>query len=157
MGIISKIYSLIVNLNQWFYYGRSWLNLPVTLLTSLGSISILIIYFGIEQSAELLVILGILFVGINIGIGLFLFRKKGQQIDTIMYAWRSPLPNLNSVAINFALIGLAEKFEIPIPDQLKDWGVQSWNDLRKINYYILQQGEKAYAKTICQQYFSIEK
>jgi len=154
---ISRIYSALVNLNQWFTYGRAWLLLPFTILSSLGSISIIIIYLGIEQSLELLIILGIIFISMNVIVGAILFKKRGQQIDVIMGAWRNTLPQLQATSRDLMLIGIAEKLDIPVPEQLGSWGIKDWNDLRKINYYVLKKGEQAYAKPIAQKFFGVEK
>ena len=155
--ILSKIYSMIVNLNQWFTYGREWLLLPFTILSSLASISIIIIYFGIDQSPELLILLSGLFIISNISVGAFLFKKKGQQVDIIMKNWRNTLPYLHSTTSSLLLTYVAEKLDIPVPKQLESWGIKDWNDVRKIDYYILQKGEKAYAKPIAQKFFGYEE
>ncbi|MCP8310252.1 MAG: hypothetical protein L6M37_02220 [Candidatus Methylarchaceae archaeon HK02M1] len=154
---MSKTYSMIVNLNQWFTYGREWLLLPFTILSSLGSIGIIIIYFNIEQSPELLIVLATLFIITNVGVGAFLFKKKGQQVDVIMKGWRSTLPQLHSVSNSILQTYIAEKLEIPVPKQLESWGIKDWDDLRKIDYYVLQKGEQAYAKPIAQKFFGVEE
>lgn len=74
-----------------------------------------------------------------------------------MQNWRNALPQLEAVARNLLTIGVAEKLNVPVPEQLRSWGVNDWNDLRKIWDYTLQKGERAYAKPICRKFFGIEE
>ncbi|MCP8303931.1 MAG: hypothetical protein H3Z50_00425 [archaeon] len=154
--LLRKMYSMIVNLNQWFTYGKAWLLLPITILSSLGSISIIIIYLGIEQSLELLILLGTIFIVTNVGVGVLLFKKKGQQVDIIMQGWRNPLPSASNVSIQLGMARFLKKSGVPFPKELESWGMKDWDDVIKVCRYILKKGEDAYAKPICQQFFEVK-
>jgi hypothetical protein len=78
-------------------------------------------------------------------------------VEEIMGKWRNPLSQLESLARSLLLIDIAEKLNVPVPEQLRSWGIQDWNDLRRMNYYILQKGEKAYAKAICRKFFGVKE
>lgn len=150
---VRKIYDLAVNLNQFYRYGGIWIQIGFNFISAMGSIGIIIIYLKIPQSPELLVVLSTLVIVGTLVLGTILFTTKGQQVDRIMDAWRTPVPQLLSVAMTLGTIELFKKFEIQIPSQVRRWGVKSWDDVTRMTEYVLRKGEDAYALSICQKFF----
>ena len=91
---ISRLYSTIVNLNQFYTYGRGWFQIFFSLISIMGSIAVLIIYFNIPQTPELLLTSASIFIVFTIVLGAIMFRTRAQQVDRIMGSWRNPIGNL---------------------------------------------------------------
>lgn len=149
---LTKVFSYIVNVNQFFRYGRVWLQIGIDFLAFTAYISILIIYFSLPQTPELLGALTFLAIAFLIGMGALLFFFRGQQRDRIMDSWRNPLSYLLTVCWVSGLLEFYKREQIPIPEGLRSWGVENWDDASRIVDYILKVGEDAYAKQICKNF-----
>jgi hypothetical protein len=153
MGKIGRIYGLIVNLNQWFSYGRGWLSVPLVVLSVTSQVSILLIYFDRPKDNLLLAVLTGFVALASLGLGYVMFRKNAQQVDNLMATWRSPIYALQSITSYYFLMALADKESLPFPDDLREWGMSNWDDVIKANRYLLSQGKKARAQDICRDFF----
>jgi hypothetical protein len=154
---LKKIYSSVVNVNQWFNYGKIWLNLPFTLLNITSSISIIFIYLGFEQSAVTLVLFNFTIFAVSLILGYILFRSKAQMVDNMMGVWRSPFIALSTVSVGIIHTELATKLDLPFPSELKEWGMRDWSDLAKLYKYNLTQGKHAQAMSICRDFFNTDQ
>ncbi len=146
---VKRIYSWILNQTQYFTYGRTWFNIPLSILSISSSIGVLLLYAGVERSYGLLVIIsGFFLSGIYI-LGRVLFVTGGQQQDQIMMAWRNPATMLSTVSFLWATSLNAEKNEIPVPEELREFGVIEWSNLYPIYRYMLKMGVQAGALPLC--------
>lgn len=155
--MIVKLYKLYINVNHFFTYGESRVRIFYYFLSLMSSISILIMFFKLPQSPETLLALSIFISGMLGVIGYLLFRYKAQQIDRMMEMWRNPVHMLSAVALFYGRMELYKKFNLPFPEKLKGWGIESWDDITLIADYMLDLGEDALAQPICRKFFEERK
>lgn len=152
-----RLFNAIVNINQWFNYGKTWLLLPLTLLVISSQISILLIFFGQEGNIILLFSLTITTIFISLILGVILFFKRAQQVDITMSGWRNPVPQLGYTAIWYIITELAIKNDLKVPTMFKNYGVDEWKDLHIVWEYVLKKGVDAKAQNICKEFFDKKK
>ena len=152
-----RIYTELVNLNQWFTYGRTWALLPFTALTVAGDVAILMIFFGLPQTPLNMLVLTILIPTSILLLGAVAFKATGTQIDHFMKLWRNPLYMMAWTAEFTAAVMLLEDRGIAVPSYFNKWGVESWSDILLITEYIFDLGEHAQALTMVQNFFKDNK
>lgn len=157
MKKLRKLYSLAVNVCQFHAYGRSWAQIPYWLVTTMGSIGVLIMLFNLPDSPSLLFFFALMATIGVVGVGAVLFKSRAQQIDRIMDSWRSPIGNLLLLTMDVGQVELYKKLGLPFPNQFKEWGMTDWDDIYKMVDYVLKIGENAQAQSICRKFFSTEK
>lgn len=148
-GVFSRVYHRVVNYNQWFNYGRTWALLPFTLLQISSYISILLIFFGLEENTTLLAILSGGFILGILGLGYVFFIRGAEQVDKAMLLWRNTPHMISVVAYWYQTTGLAINQDIPVPDEINQFGVKKWDDLYTVYEYMLEKGREAGADPIC--------
>lgn len=147
----------LMNAKQWFEYSRV-LTFPFFfLLTILGNYGILIMYLGLERNPLTLFVMAIsTFLIMTVG-GFFLFARKVQSTDTTMQQWRSVWYTFVNTAFLQMLTEFAQKEELPISEHLKEWGLESWEDLGFIIKHILDKGKRARALPIIKEFLDDAK
>ncbi len=151
---IKTIYHSIVNLNQWFTYGRNWLLVPFTILSNASSISILLIYFKVEQDFITLVFWTTIVSITALILGIVLFVSKGQQVDTMLQRWKSsPYTEALALAQGLGLIELFKMNNTEFPEEMKELGAENWDDLKKVIHYSMSKGRNTYAIQLCRKFF----
>jgi len=153
---LKKNFSKIVNLNQWFGYGRSWLTLPLTVLAVSSQFSILLFYFGIDNPIMLITIT-ISSILLSLVLGYFMFTKRGESIDKTMMTWRNTLVFMAEIMTWEAMLVHAQETNLPFPEELKPYGVKDWSDCRTLFKWILAKGEQSKAKNVVKKFFEEKK
>lgn len=148
--------SSLINHNQFFQYGRTWFNIPFNLLAVASQVGVLLLYLDLEQKNNALITLtGIIILVIYLS-GRLLFNSGGQQADRIMSSWRTPAHALVGVSLWYSTALIAEKMEIPVPQNFNDFGITEWRDIGKICDYILEYGRRAGAVPLSRRLMGVE-
>jgi len=152
MGLINRVFSVVVNLNQWFVYGKSWLAFPLTIVALSSQFSILLFFLGISD-INILISITVFGVFASLGFGYVLFTQRGEAIDQTMMTWRNTMVFMAEIISWEAMLIHAEETNMPFPEELRSYGVKDWGDCRKLFKWILDKGEKAKAKEVVKNYF----
>ncbi len=155
-SIIRRFYHGAVNTNQFYIYGRNWVNVFFTFLTLMGSVGIIIIYLGLPQSPEMLLIITCsILIGVVI-MGAILFKTKAQQVDSMMAEWRNPINTLQRLITLSLLVELVREGVVTIPEYFHKWGIRSIEDVEKTIRYSLKKGESAQSLSLSRKFFGVE-
>jgi len=152
MGLINRVFSAVVNLNQWFTYGKSWLALPLTIVALASQFSILLLFLGVSD-VKILVSITVFGVLASLGFGYVLFKRRGESIDRTMMTWRNTLVFMAELISWEAMLIHAKEANMPFPEELHAYGVNDWDDCRKLFKWILDKGEIAKANEVVKNYF----
>lgn len=156
MGLINRVFSAVVNLNQWFVYGKSWLALPLTIVALSSQFSILLFFLGISN-IYVLVSITVFSILASLGFGYVLFKQRGESIDKTMMTWRNTMVFMAELISWETMIIHAQETNMPFPEELRSYGVEDWGDCRKLFKWILDKGEAAKANEVIQNYFKHNK
>jgi hypothetical protein len=146
-----------MNVKQWFEYSRILTFPAFFALTLLGNYGVLIMYFGLEQNLKTLLGITAITLIMMVIFGYFLFTRKVQSTDTTMQQWRNVWTAFVNVSFLQMLTQFGEREKFPVPEHLKEWGLESWDDLGFIIKHILDKGKRARALPIIKEFLDNAK
>jgi hypothetical protein len=155
--VLKSLYHYVVNFNQWFNYGRSWANIPLNILQVTSYVSIILLFLDVEKNKVLMVMLSGVIIAVIFIVGYFLFRSGAEQVDRVMQNWRNTVHELATVGLWYADTLVVEHLGIPVPEELKEFGIEEWEDLKTLYKYVLDKGKKANAVPLCWKFLGKEK
>ncbi len=153
---VKSFYHRVVNYNQWWNYGKSWANVPLSILQYTSHVSVILLLLDVERQRIILLTMTGIIVSLISTVGYFMFKSGGEQIDRIMLNWRNTVHELATVGLWYADTLVAIELGIPVPDELYEFGVEEWEDLFKLYRFVLDKGKKAGALTLCRRYLGKE-
>lgn len=148
----SKIYHSLINMKHWFEYARIIVGPLLFASTIMSQIGIFIIYLGYERKLSTLIIVTTTISIVMLISGYFLFIKSFQPTDYVMSLWRNTLPCFLNCIMWQGYTELFKRDNLPIPQYMKDWGFNSWDQTDKIIEYILNKGKQAKAFKIVEKF-----
>ncbi|MHA1333262.1 MAG: hypothetical protein ACTSPL_04205 [Candidatus Odinarchaeia archaeon] len=155
--MLRKLYYKIVNFIHFSRYSFSWVSIFLQVFTLVSSLLVWLLYFGVELSFMSVIVLMIIFLIFFAISGYILFKSKAQNIDAVMATWRNPITEAGTEVIYAGLVELLKKNNIEIPKCYREWGLKSWDDVKKIyTVFNYQHGLGAGADKVVKKYFGGE-
>jgi len=142
----------VMNLKQWLEYSSKITFPAFFFFQVLGTVGVILLYMGIEGDFGLLFKITFPIFLILFGAGYIFFIKEVQPTDMTMQTWRSVWFTFINTAFLQMLTEFGKREEFPIPDFLKEWGLDSWGDLEKLIKHTVEKGKKAKAQPIIKEF-----
>lgn len=149
---IRDLYARVVNLQQFFTYGKAWMLLPFTVLLIASNIGVLFIYFNIPRVPLLLETIVVISIVGMVVVGKVMFRVKAQQADILMGMWRPAFHLMTYLGVAVGTFLALEELGVPVPEMFAEWHITEWKHFKALSKYILEKGKQAGALPLVKEF-----